>query len=1130
MKTSEYFELLEGGLKRAMDIAQEARSEGKDPTTEVEIPLAVDLAERVEKLIGIPGIAARVREMEAEGLSREEAALAIGVDFAEGRLGAGSSKIESVDSAIRTAVALLTEGVVAAPIEGIARVDLGKNDDGTDYLKVYYAGPIRSAGGTAQALSVLVADYVRRSVGIAPWKPRPEEVERYVEEIGLYKRVAGLQYSPSDDEIRTIVRNCPICIEGEPTEEEEVSGYRDLPRIETNRVRGGIALVTAEGIALKRPKLKKHVSKLGISGWEWLDSLASGKKDGGDSSPKFLRDLIAGRPVFSHPSRPGGFRLRYGRARNTGLAAAGINPASMLLLGGFMAAGTQIKVEQPGKAAAVAPVSSIEGPTVRLLNGDVVRIDSAEDILSWMPVTVKDPRSINTALKAHVSKILDLGEILISYGEFLENNRPLAPASYTFEWWAAELKAAGGDPSGLENIGGEEAIALSRKYGIPLHPAHTCFWHDLPAPEFESLASTVSSQGVLDSGKLYLPLDVKDSLEALMVLHKVREGKIIIEDPLPLLLCLGIELSKESLGLVKTWEKMDGSTLEMANRLAGIVIRARAPTRIGARMGRPEKSDRRLMRPPPHVLFPTGEAGGKSRSVLEAAKHSEGNGNNTGIVDVKIERRVCRDCGKEGFLFRCACGGYTDKKRVCPNCNVPAREKCPRCGEKTTAASAMRVDIKKLYHEALVHLGEREPESLKGVMGLSSRDKTPEPLEKGILRAKHGVNIFKDGTVRYDLSDLPLTHFRPDEIGADLEKLKSLGYTEDINGQPLTRPDQVCELKVQDIILSNDGGGYLLKVAQFVDELLVKFYGLQSYHNAQSPEDLIGTLMVGLAPHTSAGVLCRLIGYTSASAGFGHPFFHAAKRRNCDGDEDCVMLLMDALLNFSMSYLPEKRGGKMDAPLVMTTRLNPAEVDKEAHNLDVTQVYPLEFYEATLAGSSPKDLEAKFDLVSKRLGSDAQYEGFRFSHDTTDIAAGPRNSAYKTLVTMIDKMDAQLELARLIRAVDEKDVAERVINSHFLPDLIGNLHAFSKQKVRCVKCGAKYRRPPLKEVCPKCGGRIILTVHEGSVRKYLEVSIKVAEEYDVSSYTRQRLDILKIEIDSIFKNEKSKQTGLADFM
>ncbi|WP_461460005.1 DNA polymerase II large subunit [Methanothrix sp.] len=1119
-----------------MAIAKEARSRGRDPTIDVEIPLAVDLAERVEKLIGIPGIAERIRHHEAEGLSREESALAIGIDFAEGRLGAGASKIESVESAIRTSVALLTEGVVAAPMEGIARVDLGKNDDGTEYLKVYYAGPIRSAGGTAQALSVLVADYVRRSVGIAPWKPRPEEVERYVEEIGLYKRVAGLQYSPSDDEIRTIVRNCPICIDGEPTEEEEVSGYRDLDRIETNRVRGGIALVSAEGIALKRPKLKKHVSKLGISGWEWLDSLASGKKDGGDSTPKFLRDLIAGRPVFSHPSRPGGFRLRYGRARNTGLAAAGINPASMLLLGEFMAAGTQIKVEQPGKAAAVAPVSSIEGPTVRLLNGDVVRFDSDQDILEWMPISCRDPKTIQIALKAHVSRILDLGEILISYGEFLENNRPLAPASYAFEWWAAQLLKAGGDPAGCESMNGEEAIILSRKYGVPLHPAHTHLWHDLSIADYDLLREVAASKGILESGRLILPLEAKESLETLLVLHKVRDGRIIIEDPLPFLLCLGIEgeggslkkRTEEAGGEQGGGDQAEDSTLARVNRLSGIVVRARAPTRIGARMGRPEKSDKRLMRPPPHVLFPAGEEGGKGRSIQEAAKHSTNS--SSGIINVQIERRVCKSCGKEGFAFICECGSHTEKKRVCPKCNIPAPEKCPKCGQETNAVAEMQIDVKKLYHLALESLGEREPESLKGVLGLSSRDKTPEPLEKGILRAKHGINIFKDGTVRYDLTDLPLTHFRPDEIGTSPEVLQSLGYTVDMHGDLLTRPDQVCELRIQDIILSRDAGEYLLKVSWFTDELLAKFYHLEPFYNAQTPQDLIGKLMVGLAPHTSAGVLCRLIGYSPASAGFGHPFFHAAKRRNCDGDEDCVMLLMDALINFSMSYLPAKRGGKMDACLVMTTILNPAEVDKEAHNLDLTPVYPLEFYEATLTNTSPKDLEGRFDLVSKRLGTDQQYEGFNFSHDTTDIAAGPKNSAYKTLETMIDKMDAQLELARMIRAVDEQDVAERVINSHFLPDLIGNLHAFSKQKVRCVKCGAKYRRPPLKETCPKCGGRMILTVHEGSVRKYLEVSIKVAEEYGVSSYTQQRLQLLKMEIDSLFKNEKARQTGLADFM
>ena len=81
------------------------------------------------------------------------------------------SRDEMLDHSIRTAMAMLTEGVVAAPTEGIAKMGLGKNDNGTEYLRIYYAGPIRSAGGTAQALSVLVGDYVRRALGIGSVHP-----------------------------------------------------------------------------------------------------------------------------------------------------------------------------------------------------------------------------------------------------------------------------------------------------------------------------------------------------------------------------------------------------------------------------------------------------------------------------------------------------------------------------------------------------------------------------------------------------------------------------------------------------------------------------------------------------------------------------------------------------------------------------------------------------------------------------------------------------------------------------------------------------------------------------------------------------------------------------------------------
>ncbi len=242
-------------------------------------------------------------------------------------------------------------------------------------------------------------------------------------------------------------------------------------------------------------------------------------------------------------------------------------------------------------------------------------------------------------------------------------------------------------------------------------------------------------------------------------------------------------------------------------------------------------------------------------------------------------------------------------------------------------------------------------------------------------------------------------------------------------------------------------------------------------------------------------------------------------------------MLLDGLLNFSRSYLPDRRGGTMDAPLVLTMRIDPKEIDKESHNIDVMARYPREFYLATRELKTPKDVEKVMDLVSKRLGTPAQYEGFMFTHGTRDIAAGPANSAYKTLGSMEDKLKAQLQLGRRIRAVDERDVAERVINSHFLPDLIGNLRAFSTQQMRCVKCGARYRRPPLTGTCPKCGGgRVILTVHEGAVTKYLDVSLAIAKEYEVPAYTIQRLELLALSIKSLFESDKSKQMGLSDFM
>ncbi len=1113
----QYHKSLFENMGKAYEIARKARQKGLDPSLDVEIPVARNMAERVERLLHIDGIAEKIIELEEKGVNREKICFIVAEELVKGKFGK-FNVLEAIDKAVRSAVAILTEGVVAAPIEGIAKVKIDRNSDGSEFLKIYYSGPIRSAGGTAQVISVLVGDYVRRALGLNRYIPTEQEILRYIEEIPLYKKVANLQHLPSDEEIRLIVSNCPVCIDGEPTEDAEVSGYRNLPRVETNRVRGGMALVIAEGIALKAPKLKKIVDELGLDGWEWLEKLV-GKKGGEEDSDvkpkeKYLADIIAGRPVFSYPSRKGGFRLRYGRARNSGLATVGINPATMIISDGFIAVGTQLKIERPGKAGSVVPVTSIEGPTVRLKNGDVLKVNTVQEAI---------------AVKDEVDSILDVGEILINFGDFLENNHPLLPSPFVYEWWLQEVsdKIPKGD---YKRISEDTALNLCDEYRIPLHPDYTYLWHDISVDDVLYLRDWISKgkvEGKYGKSALVVEMDArgKEILEKILLEHKVRNNRVVIEKWRVFVRCLGLNSE-----LKKYTDATAADALELVRKLSGLDIRARAPSRIGARMGRPEKAKERLMSPPPHVLFPIGLAGGKTRDIKSAINYTSSYNAVRGVVSVEAAMRRCRQCGKETILSRCECGGLTEQYYYCPKCKIKTRkEVCPKCGEETTGYSRKNVNVRELYERALQNLGERDTfPVLKGVIGMTSRNKIPERLEKGILRAKHRLSVFKDGTIRYDMTDIPITHFRPREIGVGIEKLKELGYSVDWKGNELKSEEQIVELKPQDIILAKRAADYLVRVANFIDDLLVKFYGLESFYNVKSAEDLIGHLVIGLAPHTSAGVLGRIIGFADVLAGYAHPYFHAAKRRNCDGDEDCVMLLLDGLLNFSRSYLPDKRGGRMDAPLVLTVIIDPKEVDSEVHNMDIVEEYPLSFYYATLKCANPKDLVG-IERVEDRLESELKNCGLSFTHDTADIAAGVKESSYKALKSMHDKVKAQMRLAEKIMAVDEHDVAERVITCHFLPDIIGNLRAFSRQEFRCVNCNEKYRRVPLQGKCVKCGGKLTLSVHSGSIKKYLEISKYLSESYKVSNYTRQRLMLIDLEIRSLFESDARKQVKIVDF-
>lgn len=1127
----QYVTSLETELNKLYAVTEKAREKGLDPSLKPECKLAKDIADLVEGLVGPKGVADSIRELSAK-LPREELAFKVTEQIVYGKFGHLEPEA-AAEQAIRTALAIFTEGLTAAPIQGVAKVKIKTNNDRSRYLAIYFAGPIRSAGGTDQALTLVVGDFVRRLLKLDNYKPTEQEISRFIEELRLYERTATrFQYHIPDEELRKALQLLPVEVTGTESDPIEVSTFRNLPRIETNRVRGGALRVVNDGIVGRAQKVCAIVEKLGFQGWDWLKDL-HGKSE--KKSGSFMDDVIAGRPVFSFPSRRGGFRLRYGRARNTGLSAVGIHPTTMLVLEGFLAGGTQIRMELPGKGGVVVPVDAIEGPVVCLNDGSVVRVSGSNF----------------SEIKDRIERILFLGDMLVSFGDFLYNSKQLAPSGYVEEWWAQDLQGAlvTKPDSGAQQVSNRsdineqrlqdlltdpfmkkptlsEALTLSASLHIPLHPMFTYFWSNLTSVEqVEKLRQWLLKSEIQGNDNLAEKVvgendaEVKHSLEQICLPHTVADGKITVEgdDAGAFALSLGYKVPC-TLGSIQA-----KTVLDAVNSLSGAPIKDKIPTNVGARMGRPEKAKRREMKPLVHVLFPIGLAGGSQRDIVEAARR--------GPTFAEVCRRKCPDCKTYTSRIKCpACGSETVLEKSCPRCGKTLKEDiCPVCKVRAGSFQRQVFNLKESLETTCSELSVSMPKILKGVKGLTNETKTPEMLEKGVLRAKHDLSVYKDGTIRFDATNAPLTHFKPSEIGVSIEVLNKLGYVYDCDGLPLKDLNQICEMKIQDIIIPFKAAEYFVRIANFVDELLVKVYGLTSYYKIRNIDDLVGHLAIGLAPHTCVGILGRIIGFTNLSLCYAHPIWHSAKRRDCDGDEDTVMLGLDMLLNFSREYLPTQIGGIMDAPLLLMPVVNTKEVQRQAHDFDVAKSYSREFYEKTWQNIDARQATQLVDLVGHRLGTEAQFEGFSFTTPVENVNAGNSESAYKRFTAMTEKLEHQLELAEKIDAVDANKVALKVLTTHFMRDIAGNLRAFSAQSFRCKTCSRRYRRMPLRGKCTSCGGPLTLTVHRGGIEKYLEVAQRLVDKYNLPKYYSQRISLVKEEITDLFESKKPKQINLTDF-
>lgn len=1139
-----YFQSLEEQAKTMHKIAEAARKRSYDPAKEVEIMLAKNVAEQVLGLVSVvapqlkeSNMVKRIQELEKEyGPLDWRVAMTIAVEIAQEKFCKFENKIEAMEVGIRTGFTYVTFGVVSSPLDGFTSLEIKKRRDGKEYFCLNYSGPIRNAGGTMAAVSVIIADYVRQQFGYSKYDPDEKEVKRTFAEISDYHDwVTNLQYFPSEEESTYMMQNLPVEISGDPSEKYEVSNInlKDLPRVNTNRIRSGFCLLHSSCLPLKGPKLWAKLGKwykeFGINDWDWLEEFitiqkknkAKGKQDSGAKIKPdytFVSDIVAGRPVLGHPLRTGAFRLRYGRSRVSGYSGQAINPATMHSLLDYIASGTQCKVERPGKGTVVMPCDTIDGPIVKLTDGSVKYLANEDEAIKF---------------KKEINKILYLGDILINYGDFFDRAHALVPSGYCEEHWIQELEEASVklfgtiDEEKISEITGisessikklrekpltmkisySAAKKISESLSIPLHPKHIYYYNSLNLEQAKKLLELKAHH--VDEDKIVFEniKETKNLLELIGMPHDVHNREFLI-------------ISGKQADAIKDLKPSNGdNVLQLISNSVGVEIRDKNGIFIGARMGRPEKAKMRKLQGQPHGLFPVSDEGGRLRSfqsVLEKGK-----------VESDFSVYYCEKCDKRVVLPRCYyCDSKTKRAFIAENDELVFKET-----EGVKLSQKQSVPFREIMDYSLNKLKTRVyPDLIKGVRGTINKNHIPEHPIKGILRAKHKINVNKDGTTRYDCSEITLTHFKPKEVGASINKLIEMGYEKDINGKSLKDVDQILELKPQDVVLpaclaspDEPSDEVLFRTTKFIDELLVKLYKQKPYYNLDTKEELIGHLVIGLAPHTSTGTLGRIVGFSKTQGLLAHPYYHAAMRRDCDGDESCVFLLMDGFLNFSKSYLPGTRGGTMDAPLVLTYNLDPSGVDDMVFNLDIEWNYPLELYRAAQEYKMPWDI--KIELINERLGKVSQFESMGFTHDTDNFNAGVLCSAYKLLPSMGEKLDGQMELASRINAVDESDVARIVIEKHFMRDIRGNLRKFSQQGYRCVKCNDKYRRPPLNGIC-RCGGKIIFTISEGGIVKYLEPAIMIAEKYGVSTYLKQTLELTKRMIEDLFGKEKEKQIGL----
>jgi len=199
---------------------------------------------------------------------------------------------------------------------------------------------------------------------------------------------------------------------------------------------------------------------------------------------------------------------------------------------------------------------------------------------------------------------------------------------------------------------------------------------------------------------------------------------------------------------MKKIKKLSGKeVLKTINEISEFKIMDKAGTFIGTRMGRPEKAKLRKLVGSPNVLFPVGKEGGRLRSVQAACEE--------GGVQSAFPLYYCDKCKKETIYSVCETCENKSRKMYYFYENQKKSFNRILEGEEEEGQPYYNqlLDINHYFDSAIRKLGLEKlevPLLIKGVRGTSSSEHNIENLAKGMLRAMYGLQVNKDGTIRFD--------------------------------------------------------------------------------------------------------------------------------------------------------------------------------------------------------------------------------------------------------------------------------------------------------------------------------------------------------------------------------------------